>query len=98
LGIADNLIQFLKRFGLFVREQLGIPDDINEQDMRDLEAWLDFLVIRHLRGNVKRTPSTALDDFFTRQIFDGGFRDQVLARWRRCQVASVDSLRRSRTS
>ena len=64
LGIADNLIQFLKRFGLFVREQLGIPDDIDEQDMRDLEAWLDFLVIRHLRRNVKRTPSTALDDFF----------------------------------
>jgi hypothetical protein len=33
---------------LFVGQQLGIPDDIDEQDMRDLQARLGFLVILHL--------------------------------------------------
>jgi hypothetical protein len=32
--------------------------------MRDLQARLGFLVILHLPGNIKCTPSTALDDFF----------------------------------
>src|SRR5207247_8827854 len=41
--------------------------------MRDLQARLGFLVILHLPGNVKCTPSTALDDFFARHFADGRF-------------------------
>jgi hypothetical protein len=56
---------------LFVSQQLGIADDIDEQDMRDLEARLGFLVILHLPGNVKCIPSTALDDFFRSGVWLG---------------------------
>jgi hypothetical protein len=61
---------------LFVGQQRGIPNDIDEQNMRDLQARLGFLVILHLPGNVKGTPSTALDDFFARHLADGRFCEQ----------------------
>src|SRR4029434_1068432 len=44
--------------------------------MRDLQARLGFLVIRHSRGNVKCTPSTALDNFFDRHFAHSRFRDE----------------------
>lgn len=36
LGAADDLIQGLKQSPLLVHQQLGITDDVYEQDMRDL--------------------------------------------------------------
>jgi len=53
---------------LFVGQQLGIPNDIDEQDMPDLQERLGFFVILHLPENLKRTPSTALDDFCAPQF------------------------------
>ena len=47
-GIAHDLIQFVERFRLLVDEQLGITDDVDEKDMRDLQAQFRFLVVGHL--------------------------------------------------
>ena len=39
----------MKRFRLFVSQQLGIADDIDEEHMRNLQARLRFLLIRHIK-------------------------------------------------
>ena len=49
---ANNLIELLNQRVLLVRQQLGVTDNVDEQDMDDLQ--LDFLF--DLGGHARRTP------------------------------------------
>jgi hypothetical protein len=54
---ANNLIELLDDFALLVHQQLGVPDNVDEQDMRDLESkivsWLGHGISNH--GVIRKT-------------------------------------------
>ena len=61
--VAHNLIQLLQRFRLLVDQQLRVADDVDEEDMRDLEAQLRLLLVSHLRRELRRVAQSALHHF-----------------------------------
>ncbi|HWY51828.1 MAG TPA: hypothetical protein VNW72_10130 [Chthoniobacterales bacterium] len=50
LGRANGLSQFVNRRALFVNRKLGVANDVDEQDVRDLK--LDLLL--NLGGHVMK--------------------------------------------
>ena len=47
LGVAHDLVELMQRFRLLVDEQLRITDDVDEKNVRDLEAQFRFLLVSH---------------------------------------------------
>ena len=46
IGIAHNLIELVQRFGLFINQQFRVTDDVNEKNVRDLEAQFRLRFVR----------------------------------------------------
>jgi hypothetical protein len=53
-GVANDPVQLMQCFRLFIDEQLGIADNVHEEDMSDLQPQFDFLLARHLRLELRR--------------------------------------------
>src|SRR5262249_35693204 len=47
LGRANDLVELTDPGVLLVRRELGVTDDVDEEDVRDLELYLFLVVVRH---------------------------------------------------
>ena len=54
VGSAHDLAQFLNVRALLSSAQFGIADDVDEKDVRDLEAEFRFLLVGHIGRQSKR--------------------------------------------
>ena len=59
VGSAHDLAQFLNVRALLCGAQFGIADDVDEKDVRDLEAEFRFLLVGHVGRQSKRLQRVA---------------------------------------
>ena len=46
--VPDNRVQLVQSFRLLISRQLGVPNDVDEEDMRDLQAQFALFLLAHL--------------------------------------------------
>src|SRR6476469_10630414 len=64
VGSAHDLAQCLNVRALLCGAQFGVADNVDEKDVRDLEAEFRFLLVGHIGRHSKRVWRVALYEFF----------------------------------